>query len=418
MKKIVGIIAEYNPFHNGHRYHIQEAKRQSDADYCIALISGHFVQRGEPAIFDTYTRAKMALLSGADAVFEMPTPFSTSSAEDFASFGISMFSSLGVQAFSFGTEGASAAELGRIANVLVDESEDFKRILKELLVMGNTYPEARMSACLFELEKMGCGHVELSRARELLSSPNNILGIEYMKAKRRIRSPIEAITIHRSGSGYHDASLGEGFASATAIRKQMIQHKDVAAIMDFVPQEIFEEYLSACPLCGDDFTGMILRRVLSEIHELRPLDRYLDVTPDLAQRIVNQISTFRSYEQMINAIKTRQFTYTRISRALIHIALGIKDTSMQEYKAGRIAPFARLLGFQRKSADLLTQLKITSSIPMISKMSNAASVIAKDSPAFALLMEEVHASEIYNSIYFDKYGAELPNIYTRQMIII
>lgn len=418
MKKIVGIIAEYNPFHLGHQYQMKEAKRLSGADYVVALISGHFVQRGEPAIFDTYTRAKMALLSGADAVFEMPTPFSTSSAEDFANYGVSLFSSLGVQALSFGTEGASVEELERIANILVEESEDFKIILKELLVMGNTYPEARMSACVYELEKMGCGDVEIARAREILSSPNNILGIEYMKAKRRIRSPIEVFLVNRIGSGYHEREFSDGFASATAIRRHMFQQGDFGGLLDYVPKEIVEEYLQAYPISADDFTGMILRRVLQMIHEYEPLDQFLDVTPDLAQRIMHQITNFSSFADMVNAIKSRQFTFTRISRALMHIALGIKDRNMSEYKEGRYAPYARLLGFQTSGSDVLTQLKMTSSIPIISKMSNAGNIIHKDSPAFSLLMEEVHASEIYNSIYFDKYKRELPNIYTRQMIVI
>ncbi len=418
MKKIVGIIAEYNPFHLGHQYHIKEAKRQSGADFVAVLISGHFVQRGEPAIFDTYTRAKMALLSGADAVFEMPTPFSTSSAEDFASYGVSLFSSLGVQAFSFGTEGASVAELSQIAMVLAKESDDFKIILKELLARGNTFPEARTSACIYELERMGYGDVALSRAREVLSSPNNILGIEYMKAKHKIRSPIEAITVNRAGSGYHDIELTDKFASATAIRRHLFEKGDLGTLLNFVPEEILEEYLHAYPVSGDDFTGMILRRVLQMIHEFEPLEQFLDVTPDLAKRIVNRISNFRTLEDMVNAIKSRQYTYTRISRALMHIALGIKDIHMEEYKVGRIAPYARLLGFRKNSSELLTQLKMTSSIPIVSKMSNAGNIISRESPAFALLMEEVHASEIYNSIYFDKYKAELPNIYTRQMIII
>lgn len=420
MKNIVGIIAEYNPYHNGHRYQMEEARIQTESEYVIALISGHFVQRGEPAIYDTITRAKMALFAGADAVFEMPVPFSTASAEDFAAYGVSLLSSLGVQNLSFGSENASANELGRIASILINESPSFVQILKELLSMGNSYPEARMTAVLHELRIQGAGDFEITRAKELLTTPNNILGIEYMKAKYLYRSPIQAFAIHRSGSGYHDTSINPsiGYASASAIRQQILYQKDFASIQNFVPTDTFELILNTGAISSDDITSIILRRVLSLIHDGVDLAEFVDVSNELARRIESNIRSCDSFHSLIQQIKTKQYTYTRISRAICHILLGIRKKQMELFKAGRIAPYARLIGFRRESAQLLSQLKLTSSVPIISRMADASDILQDNPSALALLMEEVHATEMYNSIYYDKYHIELPSLYTKSMVIV
>jgi len=418
MKNILGIIAEYNPYHNGHRYQMEEAGIIAKADYVVALISGHFVQRGEPAIYDTYTRAEMALLSGADAVFEIPVPFSTSSAEDFASYGVALLSSLGIQNFSFGTENASVGELFKIAEILVNETDSFKSVLKEMLILGNTYPQARMSAVINELRRNGAGDIEITRAKELLSSPNNILGIEYMKAKYIFRTPIKAFAIPRRGSGYHDKEMNLSFASATGIRNHIFSSGNLRAIQNYVPNAVFDLMLEKGTVSADDITGIILRRVLNLIHDNVDLEEFSDVSADLARRIITSIKSMSSYEELINLIKTKHYTYTRVSRALCHVLLGIKEKDMNYYKEGRIAPYARLIGFRRESAELLSQLKFTSSVPIISKMADASEILSDKPAALALLMEEAHAAEIYNSIYFDKYKIELPNLYTRQIVIV
>jgi len=185
-----------------------------------------------------------------------------------------------------------------------------------------------------------------------------------------------------------------------------------------VPEDTYDILLGAHPISADDFTGTIIRKIIDNTYNGPSLDVYSDISSDLSDRINSAMHYCSSYSDLVNMIKTKQYTYTRISRALIHILLGITDSKMSRYKTGRLAPYARLVGFRRESADLLSQLKANSSIPIISKMANAGDILKDDDNAFALLMDEAYASEIYNSIYYDRYHIELPNLYTRQMVII
>ena len=208
--RITGFITEYNPLHNGHLYHIRRSKECTGADYTIALMSGSHVQRGEPAIFDKYVRTEMALRAGVDLVLELPTAFSTASAMEFASYGIALFSALGaVDTIVFGSECGSIEPLQKAAVLLSEESPDYRERLRTLLKEGKTYPLARAEAL---------GDVSL---QPFLLSPNNILGIEYLRAAIRMHSPLHFETIARIGSGYHDTQLPgqEAFSSASALRQ-------------------------------------------------------------------------------------------------------------------------------------------------------------------------------------------------------
>ena len=206
--KIVGLITEYNPFHAGHLYHMQQARELTGADYCVVLMSGSFVQRGEPAIFDKYLRTKTALLAGADLVLEIPAAFSTASAHEFAAYGVALLSAIGVDAVVFGSECGQIEILKQAAYALNHESAEFQERLRKGLKAGLTYPQARAKA--LEMEDTWAS---------VLSSPNNILGIEYLRAAEDLHSPMEFYTISRKGSGYHEDTLADAnFPSASAIR--------------------------------------------------------------------------------------------------------------------------------------------------------------------------------------------------------
>ena len=414
----VAIIAEYNPFHNGHLYQISEAARLTEADYCIVIMSGHFVQRGEVAIYDSYTRARMALRAGADLVLEMPSPFSTSSAEDFASYGIALCGSLGIPYISFGIEAASIDILKVIANILSNESDSYKASLNSMLKLGMSFPQARQTALLEELKTSGYPDNAITLAKDALSSPNNILAIEYLKAIYRFHSPVKPIAVTRLGSGYNDTKLNESYASASAIREFMKAGGELNNLKPYVPEEVLEIMSKSKPLYSDDITDYIIFKLISDIYEGRKLSEYADISDELSMRIAATYKNLSSYDELIKAIKSKQYTYTHISRALTHILLGLTKDNMQLYKSGRLAPYARILGFRQESASLLTQLKEMSSVPIISKLADASSILDDDLPALSLLLDEVHASDIYSAAYYKKYHIELPNLYSRQLIII
>lgn len=217
MGKVLGIIAEYSPFHNGHLYHLVESKNRAGAEAVICVISGNFMQRGIPSVIDKWTKTEMALLCGADLVIELPTVYSISSAENFAQGAIKILNSLKlIDTISFGSETSDIQILDKFASVLYQEPKEYVSILNHELSKGFSYPKARENALLMYLN-------DIRKYANVLSSPNNILGIEYLKALKRLKSPITPMTIKREKVGYHDNSTVNGFASATAIRKMITQ---------------------------------------------------------------------------------------------------------------------------------------------------------------------------------------------------
>ena len=359
MKKILGIIAEYNPFHLGHKYQIEKAKKISGADYIICLISGAFVQRGEPAIVSSLDRAKMALENGINAVFEMPTYFSTSSAESFAFYGVDFFSKLGVDYLSFGAESATRDDLALIVDILDKESTDFKFTLAGELKKGMSYPKAREEAILKEINKYKL--YNKADYKKLLDSPNNILAIEYMKAIKKIKSNIEPIIIKRTSDNYNKYDIEENnFASATAIRKRIIEayqtESNYENIKDFVPNSVFSDILNLKPLSNNDILPYINLELERYSYKNEDLSVFLDINKELSNRIINTFLEAFSYEDFINILKSKQYTYTRLSRSLSHILLDIKKDKFDILnKKG--ATYAKLLGFNKKDGELLSILK-------------------------------------------------------------
>lgn len=404
--KIVGLITEYNPFHAGHLYHMQQARELTGADYCVVLMSGSFVQRGEPAIFDKYRRTKAALLAGADLVLEMPIAFSTASAHEFAAYGVALLSAIGVDAVVFGSECGQIEFLKQAASALNHESAEFQERLRKGLKAGLTYPQARAKA--LEMEDTWAS---------VLSSPNNILGIEYLRTAEDLHSPMEFYTISRKGSGYHEDTLADAnFPSASAIRgiirNSLSKDKYLLDILaSHLPAVTHPAYTGAVPVFVDDFSELLNAAVL----QLQATFSIADLSPELAARLAKPPYFPLSFEERIQALKTRQLTYTRVSRALLHLVLGMREEDISRWKEEGYALYARILGFRRQSSPLLSCLHKKSSIPLITKMADAAQNLSPS--ALALLEQEVYASHLYQTVRMKRSGV-FQNEYTEGLVFV
>ena len=412
--KTVGLITEYNPFHNGHAYHIEKAKMLTGADRVIVVMSGDFVQRGAPAVMPKHLRAESALLSGASLIIELPVCFATGSAEYFAQGSISLLNQLGcIDSICFGSECGDLHLLKEIAQILANEPIEYQTALKQALKEGASFPAARQEALNIYSDKYS----------EILASPNNILGIEYLKALAKIHSKMEPFTIKRIGAGYHDMDIDGQFSSATAIRSDIYQLADVNSSSESLPlthiqtqvpsscHELMKKnYQTRYPVKADDFSLLLKAKLLSET--AGSLSHYLDTSPELANRILRLRNDYLSFEQFCDLLKTKELTRSRISRSFIHVLLGITNDWLTAMKAP--APYARILGFRRDHADLLGILKRTSDIPLIT--SPARAVLADT--AYQMLELDIYASDLYESVITDLYGTPFHNELTKQIIKI
>jgi predicted nucleotidyltransferase len=407
-----GIIAEYNPFHNGHALQIRQGKEETGADYTIVVMSGNFVQRGAPTMLDKYSRTRMALEGGADLVLELPAPYAVASAEYFATGGVNLLHKLGVVThLIYGVENGSLQDMERIADVLLEEPEDFRRLLLEQQRGGTSYPLARNNA-LVQYDP------SLFNASTLLGSPNNILAVEYLKALKRSNSSILPHPILRQGSNYHDRYLGNQYTSATAIRHAVTYGENLQSLENVMHASAFDTLMQAAKshsvMDVDDFSEMLLYKLLNEAD--KGFEEYLDVDRELSDRIVKNLGRYTRLSEFIDYLKTKDKTYTRVSRALFHILLDIKDTDIEKLRLINTTPYARILGFRKESEGLLTLIKSRSSIPMISKYSEAKRLLYHES--FQILEKGVHISDIYNAAVSGKTHAPLIRDLTAPVIVL
>ncbi|MEG1847482.1 MAG: nucleotidyltransferase [Lachnospiraceae bacterium] len=419
--KVVGIIAEYNPFHNGHLYQIEQARSLSHADYVIVVMSGDHVQRGMPALLDKYARARMALANGADLVLELPLYYACSSAQYFASGAVSLLHHLGVvDSLCFGSEYGQIDVLSMIAHALYQESETYSICLRNYLAAGKPYPEARMLALLDTLPKSR--NNDDSDIYNILSAPNNILGIEYLKALMTCQSDIIPCTVKRLGSAYHDTQLVDSLSSAAAIRDALRQNVDLTLLKSHMPAsayQIIQEYTQEAPfLFPDDYSQLLHYKLLLDA----PVGytAYADVSEELSNRIVNYLPQYTELSEFINLLKTKDITYTRISRCLLHILLDMKQDMMQACCHDGYAHYARILGFQQASTPLLSAIKQNASIPLISKLADAKFLLSDRPIAYTLLQADLRASLIYHSGMANLSRFEQPpyNEYTHNLILL
>ena len=438
--KIVGIIAEYNPFHRGHQFHIEKARALTGADAVIVVMSGDYVQRGMPAIMPKHLRAQMALACGADVVLELPVCYATGSAEYFATGAVSLLDSLGcVDYLCFGSECGNLDVLQKIADILCQEPEHYKLLLQKYLKDGNAFPAARKLALSEYWNGNGLStQISNEEFAEILDSPNNILGIEYLKALSSLNSSIKPVTITREGAGYHDQTLDIPFSSASAIRQGLQKHEpdsrlsvnveqapDIDFILQALPENchrIFKENYHKCfPVFVDDFSLLLKAKLLTETKE--SLTKYLDLTPEIANRIITHRNDFLSFSQFCDFIKTKNMTYSRISRCLIHILLGICKCNVPDRAADSRCGYARLLGFRRESSEIFSIIKKQSTIPLITKLPRAdengsGESISSDEIYFHMLRKDIFASDLYESVVTDKYHISFKNEYQKQIVRI
>ncbi len=399
--KIVGIIAEYNPFHNGHQYHIEKAKEITGADAAIVVMSGNFVQRGAPAIMPKHLRAEMALKAGASLVIELPVCYATGTAEQFAYGAVSILNSLGcVDAICFGSECGDITALNELAKILCDEPHEYRECLQMHLRNGLSFPLARQKA----IETI-CSNSSIAH---LLEQPNNILGIEYLKALYRLNSNIKPYTIQRMSSQYHDVDLQEEFSSATALRQTIISGNfmDLHGQIPDTNIALFEEYYQKrFPVYANDFSLLLKYRLLNETKST--LTQYADVSEELANRIFNQLNNFVSFEQFCELLKTKEMTYSRISRALLHILLGIKKTDYADIG------YARVLGFRKDVSNVLTVIKNSSAVPLVTKLT---AIKGLSDSSIQMLNQDIYASNQYESVVTDKFKTPFINEYEHAII--
>lgn len=426
--KVVGLITEYNPFHNGHLYHIRKAMEVTGADTVIVVMSGNYVQRGVPAMMPKRLRAFAALQAGVAAVFELPVFFACGSAEYFAEGAIALLDALGcVDAICFGSECGDVKSLGKIAKILADEPEEYCVLLRNHLKSGLSYPRARQAALksYFKDEALDT----------ILEQPNNILGIEYMKALYKKNSTIRCCTIRRVISGYHDEKLLPSLSSAAAIRKALAYGEDfprltqysltdgpappgvLLKLKDQVPHsclQILKEYFhTRYPVYANDFSLLLKYRLLSETKET--LTQYTDISEDLANRIINRAGEFLSFSQFCRLLKTRELTYARISRCLMHIILGITASDLKAYQKDGYCQYAHILGFRKDNTNILSVLKQSAKVPLITRPARAE---ALSDTGLSMLQHDIFASNLYESIITDKFKTPFINEYQHQVIKI
>ncbi|SEW40851.1 nucleotidyltransferase [[Clostridium] fimetarium] len=431
----VGLITEYNPFHNGHLYHLETSKKITGADTVICVMSGSFVQRGEPAVIDKYTRTEMALTNGVNLLVELPTFYACSSAEYFSYGAIMTLEALGVDFVSFGSECGDIDVLSYIAELLINEPARLSELIKEKLSSGLSYPKARNDSLCQYIKSINCTH-DISMIEKVLKSPNNILGIEYIKTIKKYSLTIKPYTIKRVGSDYNDTKINTDLSSASAIRNAFLNAADFDSnynegksdidsnhnesnddikrdikndnnsLQCSIPESVYTSLLSSIginfPICIDDFTVMLNSKLKYLIYtDYTQLTRYLDVTIDFANRILNVFTGFETFTELIEKLKNKQLTYTRVSRSLLHILLEITDDSAIKYTKGESIPYIRLLGFDELGQIFLNKTKKECKVPLITKTADYKE----------LLNEDIFATEIYNISVFHKYRTKLTSEY-------
>ena len=412
--RVLGIIAEYNPFHNGHMYHLQKAKEQSGAQYCICVMSGNFVQRGNTSIVNKWKKAEMALLNGVDLVIELPTIYSVASAEGFSLGAIKLLNNLKiVDAISFGTETSDFAALNNISSIVNEEPMKYKSILNSELKKGLSFPKARENALMLYLN-------DNKRYDNILNTPNNILAIEYLKALKKIKSIIQPIPIKREKVYYNDNVIVDEFASATAIRK-LLKNEEFSEIRKVVPKSTYqilekETELGNVVLDLSRYEKEIIynlrRMTVSEIAELP------DVNEGLEHSLKNAANYSNDITNLINIVKTKRYTVTRIQRILICALLGItkRDVGM----AKKTEPYIRVLGFNEKGKELISRINkqnpkatvITSVKKFQDKNNNN-----KNSKIYKRLLDiDIFSTNVYTMACKSESLANLD--YTKNMVIL
>lgn len=416
MMKIVGIVCEYNPFHNGHEYQIKKSLEVTGADRVVCFMSGHFLQRGIPALADKYTRAGIALSSGADAVFEIPFVYATSSARDYAYAAVSMMNALeAVDYISFGAETDNLPLLNELAAIICDEPASMSDELKKLMSSGLSYAVARaraLTAYISESKRDLCPVPE--ELDTILKSPNNILALEYLCALKSTGSRISPVLIQREISEYNSTSAEHDICSATAIR-YLLEAGTLPDIRRHVPQSCYDtlqdNYMKTFPVFTDDISYMLgCARLLGDDNS-----DIADLEKDLANRL-SKININLTFEQTTQLLKCRNYTMTHVQRGLLHKIVGLTADDYRLFKKEGPILYAKLLGLRKSSGDVISLFKQKSSIPVITRsveINHTGSDICRK-----MFEYDVKASRIYSNIVYRKFGNDIKDDYARSVITL
>lgn len=386
---VIGIVAEYNPFHNGHKLQIEYARNVLGADQIIVAMSGSFTQRGEIACFDKYTRAKAALMCGADIVLEIPTIFATSSAREYASAGVALLNATGVvDTILFSAECDRKDLFIEESKKLVEleNSGEINNEINALVSQGISYATARAKA------------LKAFLAEDIISSPNNILGIEYCRYIQANHLDMDIAVMKRQGNEYNDLSLSGQLSSASSIR----QHYKLSKSFEAVPEEVINLYNSSPFVTSDDISELLHYKLLTT----ESFEQYLDCNNDLSDRIKNKLPEFVSFSQFCEVLKTKNFEYSRISRVLCHILLGIAEKDFKTAKEAGYISYIRMLGFSKNGSILLSKIKEASSAPLLT------------APNETINKYDTISSDIYRTILTSKTGNAYPTEYTRKFDLV
>ena len=410
--KVAAIIAEYNPLHNGHEFQIKRARQLTGADFIIIVMSGDFTQRGVPAVIDKYQRTKMALNAGADLVIEMPLYYSCSSAEYFASGAINLLKGLGVVDYLvFGSECGDIKILTDIADVLINHKQEISGVIHDLVKEGLSYPIARVRA-VEEAIPNSYEHVEA------MNFPNNILGFEYIRALKQFESSIIPVTNLRIGAGYHDRMMDNPICSSLAIRSSLEETNELERVRSQIPFHVYkileEQYGKTFPVLNKDISSILKYKLL--LDEGKGYEEYLDISPDFSAKIIKNLNKYESYSQFCDLLKSKDITYVRVARNLLHILLNIKKESMKKYKEEGYIFYARMLGFKKSSNELLSALKSKASIPIISKLADARHQLSPI--GMEMLETDIQAAHIYDTIVSEKFKIPTVSEFSREIVII
>lgn len=407
--KHIGIIAEFNPFHNGHAYLIRSAKKRFPDKQIIIMMSGDYVQRGEPAIFNKYIRTEAALQAGASVVFELPSLFATASAEHFATAAVlALHATSLIDTLCFGTETSDLTPLKEIAAYLSNEPISYQNALREGLASGLSYARARANAL--------CQHFNHPEYSTILKQPNNILAIEYLKAIIKYNLPIDVIAIPRQGSGYHEPDLSDSLCSATALRNAIREQVDIyESLHHFMPESVYEILSGrpdAKPLFWNDFLSF-LQYALS--YNTRPLQEYCDISNDFSNTLSRLSPIPYDFDTIVDRVSGRHLSQSRIQRSLLNILLSQTACQMNNAKANGYIHYLRLLGLQQNASFLLKECKQSGTVPIINKVTQAKHILPLD--AYSAFTQDLQKSHLYNQAFYNRYHVTLPTEYERSVII-
>ena len=402
--KACGIVAEYNPLHTGHVYQMNKARQISQADCIIVVMSGNFVQRGEPAVIDKYARTRAALKAGADIVIELPVYYALSSAENFARGAVLTLNEMKAASICFGAETDNADRLAKISHAIISESPEYKAILNKALAEGLSYPAARQTALLEYLPE----------CKNIISGSNNILAIEYIKAILGNNLKMTYYPVLREGAGYNDDTDNAEYASAFGIRK-MIMSGESEKLKVYLTPDMSEEISNSknCPVSLDDFSNIFNHKMLflkqqcniNHTDFAEKLAEYEDITAELANRFAAAFTGRDNITEFAMKVKSKNIVYSRICRCIMHIILEIKKTMSDLYNN---IPYIRLLGFNKTGQQYLGSIKKELDVPFITKAADY-----KNELSF-----ELACSDIYSQAVYEKYEYVMKNELQQNIIRI